>query len=134
MSNIIPEESYKQVIDRVADGLSVTAACKGLMSVRNFYLKIKDSPLFPEYARAMIIRSHKMFEEILVIADNSGEDTYIDSEGRERVNHENINRARLQVDARKWMLGKMQPGIYGDRIQIASTEVQKNRPEWMDEE
>ena len=32
------------------------------------------------------------------------------------VDHEHIARSRLRVDSRKWMLSKMIPKIYGDRL------------------
>jgi hypothetical protein len=34
------------------------------------------------------------------------------------VDHENIQRARLRVDSRKWILSKMLPKIYGDRSEL----------------
>jgi hypothetical protein len=35
------------------------------------------------------------------------------------VDHENINRAKLKVDTRKWLMSKMDPKRWGDRIQVA---------------
>lgn len=54
-----------------------------------------------QYAYAMTVyRTEKMFEDILDIADDSDD-------------------ARLKVDARKWMLGKMNPKRYSDKLTVA---------------
>jgi len=34
------------------------------------------------------------------------------------VDHEHIQRARLRVDTRKWILSKMLPKVYGDKFQV----------------
>lgn len=80
-----------------------------------------DTNLAKQYARACEIRADKIFEEILEIADESHNDTIIDPEtGNEITNHEVIQRARLKVDARKWMLAKMNPKVYGDKTDITT--------------
>jgi hypothetical protein len=58
-----------------------------------------------------------MAEEILEIADDGTNDTYKDDNGNERTDQEVIGRSRLRVDARKWLLAKMLPKKYGDKIQ-----------------
>ena len=68
-----------------------------------------------QYEAAMVQRSEAIFEDILEIADNSSRDTIITDTG-EKPNSEWISRSRLRVDARKWMLSKMMPKRYGDKI------------------
>jgi hypothetical protein len=58
-----------------------------------------------------------MFEDILSIVDENTADVTILEDGREVVNNDVINRARLRMDARKWMLGKMHPKKYGEKVQ-----------------
>ncbi len=73
-----------------------------------------------QYARARDLQAEHMADEILEIADDGTNDW----ETREQegggtitvVNHENIQRSRLRVDARKWLMSKMAPRKYGDRI------------------
>ena len=69
-----------------------------------------------QYARACEVRAEGIFEDILEIADNSSNDTIYTDKG-EIPNSEWIARSRLKVDARKWMLGKMNPKKYGEKIQ-----------------
>lgn len=58
-----------------------------------------------------------MAEEILEIADNGENDTYIDEHGNKRTDHDVVARSRLRVDARKWLASKMAPKRYGDKVE-----------------
>lgn len=69
-----------------------------------------------KYARARESQADVLFDEILAIADSQEGDVYI-KDGVEFTNHDVINRARLRVDARKWMAGKLRPKVYGDKLQ-----------------
>ena len=76
----------------------------------------KDDSFSKQYARAMEDRADFIFEQIMDIADDSVNDVVTDDEGKERINTEFVQRSRLRIDARKWMLGKMNSKKYGDRI------------------
>ncbi len=59
-------------------------------------------------------------EEIIAISDDGTTD-YIMKTGRngheyEAVDQEHIQRSRLRVDSRKWLLSKLRPGQYGDKV------------------
>lgn len=88
----------------------------------SFYLQLNnDEELVDMYARAREIRADIIFEEILKIADAQSEDIVIDSfTGEQQVNHNVIQRNRLQIDARKWVLGKMS-AKYADNSKIDLT-------------
>jgi hypothetical protein len=58
-------------------------------------------------------------EDIVHISDESKHDT-IETEDGEHPNHEWINRSRLRVDTRKWLLSKLLPKQYGDKVQHAN--------------
>lgn len=68
-----------------------------------------------QYARAREQMLDSMAEEILDISDDTSGDTVKDEKGNERQDTEWINRSRLRVDARKWLLSKLLPKKYGDR-------------------
>jgi hypothetical protein len=117
-------EYKKNILYLIAvEGLSLTSLCKR-----------KDTPAKPtvldwlyedekfaiQYARACEKRADKIFDDIITISDSTSEDIIKDEEGNEIINHNVINRDRLRIDARKWMLGKMNPKKYGDRIDITS--------------
>ena len=64
------------------------------------------------YARAREIGYHALADDLLDEADNDAND--YDAHGNP--NHAAIQRSRLKVDARKWLLSKALPRLYGDRI------------------
>lgn len=74
-----------------------------------------------QYAEAREMQAEIWADEITDIADDSSQDrTVIDREGREIeiVDHDHINRSRLRVDSRKWLLSKLLPKKYGDMQQV----------------
>jgi transposase-like protein len=63
-----------------------------------------------QYARAKEEQTTAMAEEILDIADQY--DT-----AKETLQPDLIQRAKLRIDTRKWLMSKMAPKKYGDKIQ-----------------
>jgi len=73
-------------------------------------------PSFDEqYTRAKKQQAHVLADEILEIADNVSKDFKI-VDGKVKTSHEDINRAKLRIDTRKWLLSKVLPKIYGDKL------------------
>ncbi len=68
-------------------------------------------------ARAREERADRYFEEIIEIAKDSSGDYTVDRNGEWVVDHENIQRSRLRVDALKWVASKLAPRKYGDRVE-----------------
>ena len=130
------EKLFKEVIELIEDGLSLRkAVLKVGISTRTFYNWIeKDEEKQQHYARATSIRADQLFEEILVYADAIDNCHYIDKNGNERVDWGKIQRNRLQMDARKWMLGKMNPKKYGDRVVNENVNKNINLDNMSDEE
>ena len=82
----------------------------------NQWLK-DDEELINNYTRACEERSELIFEQILDIADDKSEDTVYTDSGNAIFNAEFAARSRIKIDARKWMLGKMNPKKYGEKVQ-----------------
>lgn len=60
-----------------------------------------------------------MADELLQIADDGTNDTQIDKEtGVPIVNYDHIQRSKLRIDARKFLMAKMNPRTYGDRLSL----------------
>jgi len=79
---------------------------------------LRDQADFREqYARARDDQAEAIFDEMLEIADDGRRDYTVDEEGRMLVDHDHIQRAKLRVDSRKWVLGKLKPKKYGERIE-----------------
>ena len=87
-------------------------------TIRGWALDDKDG-FFAQYTRAVQIRAGVWAEEIIEISDDGSQDTYIDpATGNERTNAEVVARSRLRVDTRKWMLSKVLPKIYGEKLDL----------------
>lgn len=80
----------------------------------------KYSEFSEQYAQAKICQIELLVDEILEIADNESNDSFIDEDGRLTSNNSVINRARLKIDVRKWMACKLVPKVYGNKIDIDS--------------
>jgi len=85
----------------------------------NYY----DAEFSNNYERARDIRADKIFEEMLQIADTPvlGETVKSGLLGDETTTGDMLQHRRLQVDTRKWILGRMKPKKYGDKIETTIT-------------
>jgi hypothetical protein len=105
------------------EGLSLRQICAresmpARSSVHKWLNENKD--FADQYARARETMLEAMADEILDIADDQSGDTVKDPEtGYERADTEWINRSRLRVDSRKWLLSKLLPKKYGDKLELS---------------
>jgi hypothetical protein len=97
----------------------ICARNKRFPSTTTIYRWLAENDEFrARYARARELQAQALFDEIIEIADHTkmGTVTKIDYRGRrERRIGDMTDRARLQIDARKWALSKLIPKKYGDR-------------------
>jgi hypothetical protein len=108
-----------QIVDRVSGHESLRAICLDVgVPLTTFLRWVADRPeLSAQYTRAKQMQAELLASEILEIADDGRNDTYVDAEsGEERTDHDVIARSKLRVDTRKWVLSKMLPKVYGDKI------------------
>jgi hypothetical protein len=109
-----------RVCEELATGLSLRQVCEGVgmptMSTvfRWLTLHVEFSEM---YTRAREVQAETMADEILSIADDGRNDTYVDDEGRQRTDQDVIARSRLRVDARKWLAAKLMPRKYGEKVE-----------------
>ena len=85
----------------------------------------KNEHFRDQYARAREHQADAIFDEILEIADTTkrGIKTSVKEWGTEISEADMIEHRRLQVDARKWVLARMAPKKYGDKIEVENTGV-----------
>lgn len=121
------EKDKKRILDTVCERLSNGEALRkvlkkdGMPTMATFISWVdNDDKKLNQYIHAREAREDFIFEEILDIADETKNDISVISLGDnvevEKVNNEAIQRSRLRVDTRKWMLGKMNSTKYGDKI------------------
>lgn len=123
--SIYTEEIADSICERLKQGESLRKICadEGMPSdatVREWALKREG--FSSKYAEARQIGYSALAEEILDIADDSSSDTYLDKDGNEKTNSEVVARSRLRVDTRKWILSKVLPKIYGDKVAVGGAE------------
>ncbi len=116
------QELADKLCAEIAMGYSVRTICskEGMPAVTTFFRWIKEKPDFRlQYAYATEERTEAMSEDILDIADDGSNDLMTIQKGNteyEIENKEVTNRSRLRVDTRKWLMSKMKPKKYGDKI------------------
>jgi hypothetical protein len=117
------ESLFSLILLEIENGFAITNICNrdGMPRLGTIYNWLdSDDDMKEAYLRASNVRSERIFEEILTIADKQDKDVYLDKDGREVTDHNVVNRSRLQVDTRKWMLGKMNPRKYGEKLDVTS--------------
>ena len=107
-------KQFDTVCEAIADGMSLRKACEAddtddILSKKTIMLWLKEDengPLCDQYTRARQKQADAIFDECLDIADQS------------ESNSDNIQHARLRIDTRKWMAGKLRPKKYGDKVGV----------------
>lgn len=125
-------EKYTQVLaDKIcaqlAEGVSMRSVSKqeDMPSCETMFRWIREKEEFREqYARAKQESADFMADEILDISDdgtNDWEEREI-AAGRTIIalNNEAVQRSKLRVETRKWLMAKMKPKRYGDKIDVVS--------------
>ena len=107
------KELANQVIDMMTEGHSTRTACKMVGLPMGTFLRWcdNDAALADQYTRARAILLEHMAEDTLEIADEAVGTT--DNGGTDSGA---VAKQRLQVDTRKWLLSKLAPKKYGDKI------------------
>jgi hypothetical protein len=96
------------ICERMAHGESLRAICKseGMppeSTVRTWAIDDREG-FAAQYARAREAQMDALAEELIDIADDVGK------------TDEDVQRSRLRVDTRKWLMSKIAPKRYGDKI------------------
>ena len=114
-----------EICDRLAKGESLNAICKeehlpAESTVRDWARDPKH-PFSANYAKSRELGYLRMADELLESSDG-GTNDWMERRGKEGegtayvVNGEAIARSRLRVDTRKWLLSKMLPKVFGDKV------------------
>jgi len=106
---VFQEEIADIVLDRLANGESLRSICRDPAMPDGSTIRkwIARSPDFAkQYAVAREEQADAIFDETLDIADSVPPEAP----------NEEIQRARLRIDTRKWLAGKLRPKKYGDML------------------
>lgn len=94
---------FDRICDRMSEGESLRAICKtvGMPNKRTVMRWVEaDQKLQIQYSAAQQLRAEHYFDEIVDIADSKSDP----------------QKTRVQIDARKWVLARMNPKKYGDKF------------------
>ena len=117
-----------KICQMIAQGQSVRSICskKDMISMQTFFRWLRENDKFREqYAHACEERSCVHAEEIIEIADDATND-YMEQHDESdeltgyKLNGENIQRSRLRIDTRKWLMSKLNPKVYGDKLDMTT--------------
>tara|TARA_Y100000385_G_scaffold243733_1_gene261393 strand:+ start:1238 stop:1660 length:423 start_codon:yes stop_codon:yes gene_type:complete len=113
---IFTDELSSTICRRLALGESARQICRDdsmpVISTLMKWVTDPDKKEFSEqYARARDFQADYYFDEIVDIADELGDES----------DSNQINRAKLRIDSRKWKVARMSPRKYGDKQQIDHT-------------
>lgn len=118
------QETAAAICARIASGESLRTICEteSMPASSTVFLWLSKHAEFSEqYARAREAQTEALAEDILEIADDARND-WMERKHGDVVswveNGEAMQRSRLRVDARKWLMAKMAPKKYGDKVAI----------------
>lgn len=113
------------IIRRVSEGETLAQICRddGMPPESTVRSRINlSSSLLAAYARAREERAERMADEIIEIADD-GRNDYVQREGKKpgsvviAFDDEHVRRSQLRIDTRKFLLARVLPHKYGERVQ-----------------
>jgi hypothetical protein len=117
--------AIESLLCAMADGTSLAEYCRrpdtpNKATIYRWFAE--DKELSDKYARAKLDGLESLADEITDIADNAAND-WMERNCGDQVawvaNGESARRSQLRIDARKWLLSKLVPKKYGDKIDVA---------------
>lgn len=118
------QDIFDTICERISEGESLRDICsdEDMPSRQSVFRWLAaDDKLRYQYTRAREEQADVIFDDCLSIADDARND-WMERNGEEeagyQLNGENIQRAKLRIDTRKWMAGKLRPKVYGDKLDI----------------
>lgn len=97
------QEVADHICERLSDGESLRSICRDAEfpdKATVFRWLAVNKEFRDQYARARETQADAIADEILNIADEA----------------DDAAKARVQIDARKWLAGKLRPKVYGDKV------------------
>lgn len=115
-------ETKALICEHLADGQSLRAVLRmpGMPSRGIVFRELEQDEAFAnQYARAKQVGIEALADDVMAIADETEVANVYDSEGNivdVKLDATAVARNRLRVDSRKWILSKLAPKKYGDKL------------------
>jgi hypothetical protein len=128
---IYTEELGREICRTIAcssKGLNPLCSSNPHWPVRSTIFEWKlDNQIFSDmYDKAKAEQTECLLDDILEIADDSSNDTYVNEKGNVVCNTEYVNRSRLKIDARKWNMERLKPKKFGNKIENSISDGHKS--------
>jgi len=123
--SVYSQEVAEEICQRITEGESLTRICKDEhLPAKSTVLKWArdDKAGFSTiYAHARELQLDVRQDEIFDIADDGSNDWMekLDSEGKNigwQVNGEHVQRSKLRINTRQWVLTKLRPDKFGEKV------------------
>jgi transposase len=113
------QQKITEVLTQMREGKSLRQASQMAGVARQTFLDWvdKDQELAGQYAHARAAMIDKIADDIMTIADEE-----LVATGEGRVDSAMVQKQRLRVDTRKWLLSKLSPKKYGDKLELSGDE------------
>ena len=110
------EQLAELVPEYMANGMSMRQSCiKAGLTAQTFLRAVDDSPALAErYAQARGALLDAMVDQILTLADAP-----VPTLDNGATDPGMVRQRQLQIDARRWVLSKLAPSKYGDRLDVS---------------
>lgn len=114
------------ICEELSAGVSLRTVCSvdGMPSAKSVFRWLRIYPEFrQQYTIAKEESTDALAEEIIDISDDGTNDYMTITKGNHSYNVEDrevTNRSRLRVDTRKWIMSKMKPKKYGDKLDMTT--------------
>lgn len=113
------KELADHICEQLACGLSMRTVCAAddMPAMSSVFKWLREHKEFSEqYAHAKHEAADAMAEEILSIADEAPNLIL----GIDRSDGARVQAERMKIDTRKWIMAKMKPKVYGDKLDVTS--------------
>ena len=122
------EKLFETIFELIENGNSLRKSLATVkLSSKTFYewLELEENESkVKQYARACEERAEALLDEMIDIVDDTSCDIIETDLGDgmlvEKPNNEVIQRSRLRYDARKWLVSKLNPKKYGEKVDVTS--------------
>jgi hypothetical protein len=113
------QKKITEILTQMREGKSLRQASQMAGVARQTFLDWvdKDQELAGQYAHARAAMIDKIADDIMTIADEE-----LVATGEGRVDSAMVQKQRLRVDTRKWLLSKLSPKKYGDKLELSGDE------------
>lgn len=116
---LFTKELADTICNQLSEGISLRTVCsgEGMPNKQTVFRWFRENKEFcDQYARAKEESADALAEEVLELSDESSRVVL----GIDRSDNARVQAMKLRVDTRKWIMSKMKPKKYGDKMDLTS--------------